>query len=173
MKFENISIVILTLAVIVCLLIVCDTVKIFISLNSPRKIKLRIKQYTVKTISITIFFLNFILKHIFTLNCEVKFEHDHFYEYIKMNPDVEIQYDLYLAAYLVDFKKNVLIPDYWSDTFDLAKAINYGLNSNENHLIFVSPDLNKVPDFSLPVRNFLDLKTDGCYFGKVIRSFSK
>lgn len=90
-----------------------------------------------------------------------------------MNPDVEIQYDLYLAAYLVDFKKNVLIPDYWSDTFDLAKAINYGLNSNENHLIFVSPDLNKVPDFSLPVRKSLDLKTDGCYFGKVLRSFSK
>lgn len=92
---------------------------------------------------------------------------------IKMNPNVEIQYDLYLAAYLVDFKKNVLIPDYWADTFDVAKAINHGLNSNENHLIFVSPDMDKIPDFSLPVRRTLDLKTDGCYFGKITRAFSK
>lgn len=90
-----------------------------------------------------------------------------------MNPNVEIQYDLYFAAYLVDFKKNVLVPDYWVDTFDLAQSINDGLKRSANHLIFISPDLNKVPDFSIPVRRTLDLKSDGCYFGKVTRAFSK
>lgn len=90
-----------------------------------------------------------------------------------MSGDIEIQYDLYLAAYLTAHKKNFLIPDYWCDSFDLAKSINSGLNSNENHLIFVSPDLKKVPDFSLPVRATLDLNEDGCYFGKILRAFSK
>lgn len=86
---------------------------------------------------------------------------------------VEIQYDLYFAAYLQDFNKNVLIPDFWCNTFDLAGSINGGLNRNKNHLIFVSPDLNKIPDFSLPVRRTLDLQTDGCYFGKILCAFSK
>lgn len=90
-----------------------------------------------------------------------------------MDPEVEIQYDLYLAAYLKDFNRNVLIPDFWCDTFDLAESINEGLNRNKNHLIFLSPDLSKVPDFSLPVRKTLDLNTDGCYFGKIVFSFSK
>lgn len=85
----------------------------------------------------------------------------------------EIQYDLYFAAHLTAFKKNVLIPDYWCDTFSLAASINVGLNKNKNHLIFVSPDLNTVPDFSLPVREHLDLSTNGCYFGKIVRAFSK
>lgn len=85
----------------------------------------------------------------------------------------EIQYDLYFAAYLTEFKKNVLIPDYWVETLNLADSINEGLNKNKNHLVFVSPDLNKEPDFSLPVRHTLDLNTDGCYLGKVIRAFSE
>lgn len=85
-----------------------------------------------------------------------------------MDPEVKIQYDLYLAVYLKDFNKNVLIPDFWCDTFNLAQSINEGLNCNKNHLIFVSPDLNKVPDFSLPVRDTLDLDADGCYFGKIL-----
>lgn len=89
-----------------------------------------------------------------------------------MDSQLETQ-ELYFAAYLTDFKKNVLIPDHWCDTFDLAVSINDGLNKNQNHLIFVSPDLNKVPDFSLPVRKALDLTTDGCYFGKLLRAFSK
>lgn len=85
----------------------------------------------------------------------------------------EIQYDLYFAAFLNGFAKNVLIPDFLCESFDLAHAINQGLNSNENHLIFFSPDLNKVPDFSLPVRETLNLEVDGCYFGKIVRAFSK
>lgn len=32
----------------------------------------------------------------------------------------EIQYDLYFAAYLTEFQKNVLIPDYWVETLNLA-----------------------------------------------------
>lgn len=90
-----------------------------------------------------------------------------------MDPEIEIQQDLYLAAYLHDAKKNVLIPDYWCGTFDLAAAINGGLNTNQNHLIFFSPDLNKIPDFALPVHNKFDSNIDGCYFGKVTRAFSE
>lgn len=91
-----------------------------------------------------------------------------------MEPQPEIVYDLYLAAYLNDHKKNILIPDYWCDSLDLARSINSGLKKNENHLIFFSPDLNKIPDFSLPIRRgALDLTRDGCYFGKILRAFSK
>lgn len=90
-----------------------------------------------------------------------------------MEQQVEIQYDLYFAAYLNQPKKNVLIPDYWCDTFNLANTINGGLNRNENHLIFVSPDLNKIPDFTLPVREAFDPVGDGCYFGKLLRAFSR
>lgn len=93
---------------------------------------------------------------------------------LNMASNTELQYDLYLAIYLTDCKKNILIPDYWCDTFDLARAINGGLNTNENHLIFVSSDLSKIPDFSLPVRQtLLDLNVDACYIGKIIRAFSK
>lgn len=90
-----------------------------------------------------------------------------------MDADIEIQYDLYFAVYLNDHKKNVLIPDFWCESLDLARAINSGLNSNENHLIFLSSDLNKIPDFSIPVRKTLDWDVDGCYFGKIKRAFSK
>lgn len=86
---------------------------------------------------------------------------------------MEIQYDLYFAVYLTELKKNVLVPDYWVDTLNLAESINEGLNKNKNHLIFVSPDLNKEPDFSTSVRHTLDLDTDGCYIGKVVRAFSE
>lgn len=87
--------------------------------------------------------------------------------------DIIGQYDLYLAVFLNEHKKNVLVPDYWCDTFNLAESINSGLNSNRNHLIFYSPDHNKVPDFTHPIRRTLNLEADGCYIGKVIRAFSK
>lgn len=90
-----------------------------------------------------------------------------------MDPEIEIQYDLYLAVYLDDAKKNVFVPDYWCGTFDLASTINNGLNKHQNHLIFFSRDLNKISDFSLHVRTKLDSNIDGCYFGKVTRAFSK
>lgn len=68
----------------------------------------------------------------------------------------------------------MVIPDYWCDSFDLAKEINEGLNRNINHLIFYSPDLTKEPDFSLPVlKEKFDADKDRCYFGKIIRAFSK
>lgn len=83
-------------------------------------------------------------------------------------------YDLYLIASLNGLKKNVLIPDFWCDSFDLAKQINEGLNRNENHLIFFSSDLTKEPDFSLPVlKEKFDSDADHCYFGKTIKAFSK
>lgn len=89
-----------------------------------------------------------------------------------MAQEVEIQYDLYLAAHLDKPKKNVLIPDYWCDTFNLAESINEGLNKHKNHLIFCSPDLNKIPDFSLIPRETFDSNGDGCYFGKILRAFN-
>lgn len=87
--------------------------------------------------------------------------------------ELDLQYDLYLAVYLNEPRKNVLIPDYWCDTFNLAKSINCGLNKNENHLIFFSPDLDKNPEFTLPVRETFDSDGDGCYFGKILQAFSK
>lgn len=83
-------------------------------------------------------------------------------------------YDLYLVVNLTGLKKNVCVPDFWCDSFDLAKQINEGLNRNENHLVFFSSDLSKEPDFSLPVsKEKFDDTTDNCYFGKIIRTFSK
>lgn len=91
-----------------------------------------------------------------------------------MNRENETPLDyLYFCVYLNDYKKNVLIPDYWCQTLDLAKSINKGLNSNENHLIFLSPDMNKDPDFSIPLRETYDANVDGCYFGKLRRAFSE
>lgn len=55
-----------------------------------------------------------------------------------MSVQAETQYDLYFAAYLTALKKNVLIPDHWCDTFNLAETINGGSSQNKNHLIFVS-----------------------------------
>lgn len=83
------------------------------------------------------------------------------------------EYHLYFVAFLNDHNKNVLIPDFWCDGFDLAKSINESLNRNENHLIFHSPNIKNDPDFTLPVRPTLDLNIDGCYFGKIVRAFSK
>lgn len=90
-----------------------------------------------------------------------------------MNTENEIKYDLYFAAFLTDHNKNVLIPDFWCNDFDLAHSINSILNKNKNYLIFYSTDMNKSPDFSLPVRADLDLTTDGCHFGKILRAFSE
>lgn len=87
--------------------------------------------------------------------------------------DPEIQYDLYFAVFLTDHNRNVLIPDFWCNEFDLAAAINYVLNKNENRLVFYSPDFNKLPDFTLPVGAIFDSNLDGCYFGKIIRAFSE
>lgn len=91
-----------------------------------------------------------------------------------MNNSVgEYQYQLYFAVFLVDLDKNVLIPDFWCSEFDLAAAINGLLNRNTNRLIFYSPNANKEPDFTLAVRTKMDLNSDGCYFGKLLRAFSK
>lgn len=60
------------------------------------------------------------------------------------------------------------------DQFDLAKSINEGLNRNENHFIFFSADLNKHPDFSMEAWNgTFEAEVDRCYFGELIRAFSK
>lgn len=83
-------------------------------------------------------------------------------------------YDLYLVAHLTGLKKIVRIPDFWCDSFDLAKQINEGLNRNSNHLIFYSSDISKEPDFSLPVlKGKFDDENDHCYFGKIVKTFSK
>lgn len=83
-------------------------------------------------------------------------------------------YDLYLGVCLTAQRKNVLVPDYWCATFDLAKSINEGLNRNENHFIFFSADLKTKPDFSMEAwKGAFEPEVDRCYFGKVVRAFSK
>lgn len=63
---------------------------------------------------------------------------------------------------------------YWIANFDWGKSINEGLNRNENHLIFFSQNLEKDADFSLPVyKGSFDPSVDRCYFGKLVRAFSK
>lgn len=83
------------------------------------------------------------------------------------------EYELYFVAFLNNQNKNVIIPYFWCDDIDWAKTINNGLNRNENHLIFYSPDIEKDPDFTLTTRSTFDSNSDGCYFGKLKRSFSK
>lgn len=93
---------------------------------------------------------------------------------IEMASQANEMYDLYLVVHLNGLQKNVCVPDFWCDSFNLAQQINEGLNRNVNHLIFYSSDLTKEPDFSLPILNGrFDDANDHCYFGKVIRTFSK
>lgn len=86
-----------------------------------------------------------------------------------------VEFDtMYFGAHLTAQKKNVLIPDYWIANFNWEKSINEGLNRNENHLIFFSSDLAKDPDFSMPAsKSSFDPTVDKCYFGKLVRAFSK
>lgn len=86
--------------------------------------------------------------------------------------EIPIDY-LYFVVYLNEHKKNVVIPDFWCQSLDLANAINNGLNSHDNHRIFFSADINKDPDFSIAIPETFDEKVDGCYFGKLCRAFSK
>lgn len=91
-----------------------------------------------------------------------------------MAGQVDEFYDLYLVVHLTGLNKNVLISNFWCDSFDWAKEINEGLNRNSNHLIFFSSDLKKEPDFTLPVlKEKFDANEDHCYFGKIIKVFSK
>lgn len=81
--------------------------------------------------------------------------------------------DLHYACFLVKYKKNVLIPYRYCKTFDVAAAINEGLNRNRNHVIFYSTDLTREANFELPVDTELDLNADGCYWAKIVKCFSK
>lgn len=90
-----------------------------------------------------------------------------------MNNSRDDEYQLYFAVFLINHGKNILIPDFWCNDFDLAASINGILNRNTNRLIFYSPDMKKDPDFTLNVGAVVDLDSDGCYFGKLLRAFSK
>lgn len=66
---------------------------------------------------------------------------------------------------------NLCIPACWMYAIDVVRAFNSGLNSNKKRRIFFSKDLNRSPNFLLPIRNMFHENEDACYLARTTRSF--
>lgn len=75
--------------------------------------------------------------------------------------------NLYFCVYLVEHKKNILIPRKWC-TIDLAYSINSSLNRNANYVIFYAPNDEAEPNFNLPILNGkFNPRVAGCHVAKL------
>lgn len=61
----------------------------------------------------------------------------------------------------------------WIYELSPAKTLNNRINRNQKHLIFWSPNINRQPDFSLPISNVYFNDRDGMYRGKILKCFGE
>lgn len=83
----------------------------------------------------------------------------------------------YAVAYIPSAKKHVVLHENWIFGVVESKLRNYGVNTNQNHLIFwsncdnVTPDSSHIPNFTLTVQEEFLPSTDACYIGRIKRFF--
>lgn len=66
-----------------------------------------------------------------------------------------------------------VIPVHWIKGFDLIGSINYGVNCAETHVVFYCGDINKPPNFSVPIFPSICRNGDGCYLARINKFFGK
>lgn len=87
--------------------------------------------------------------------------------------------NLFVVVYLVDAKRNVIVPENWVQDLNNAKLKNIGKNSNQNFLMFWSStndqaNRHKEPDFGAPlVEQYFSTHDGVCYICKVKKFFGK
>lgn len=81
--------------------------------------------------------------------------------------------NLTVVAILSECSKTLTVPLQYIYKFDLAKALNYRINRNQEHLMFWSSDYKKAPNFDLPISHQFDKSKDACYKVKLFKVFGK
>lgn len=74
--------------------------------------------------------------------------------------------NMYICAYLVDCKVNVVIPAIWVAKFDAEACFNHGINRNKIYKVFFSHSY-KLADFDAPLRSIFSDVEDAVYRAKL------
>lgn len=62
-------------------------------------------------------------------------------------------------------QKNVWIPSHWCMGFNMESVYNFGVQKNQNLVIFYSRHKNRVPKFDLKISDEF-VEEDACYIGR-------
>lgn len=73
---------------------------------------------------------------------------------------------MYIGAYLIDCKVNVVIPAIWLANFDAEICFNHGINRNKIYKAFFSRQY-KLADFNAPLRHVFSDVDDAVYRAKI------
>lgn len=73
---------------------------------------------------------------------------------------------MYICAYLIDVKINVVIPAIWVENLDAEMCFNHGINRNKIYKVFFSRQY-KLPDFGVPIQTAFSNVEDGTYRAKL------
>lgn len=79
---------------------------------------------------------------------------------------------MYFGVFLINAKRNILVPMKWIFQLNVNHIVNNGLNSTEEYLIFYSKDLSKGANFLAPIGDRFT-QEDACYYGKIFKVFGK
>lgn len=85
----------------------------------------------------------------------------------------------FVVVYLVDAKRNVIVPENWVQDLNNAKLKNLGKNSNQIFLMFWSStndeaNWDKEPNFGAPlVKDYCPTHDGVCFICKVKKFFGK
>lgn len=75
---------------------------------------------------------------------------------------------MYILAYLIDCKINVVIPAIWVLNLDAEICFNHGINRNKIYKMFFSRQF-KLADFGAPLRTVFPNAEDATYRAKICR----
>lgn len=73
---------------------------------------------------------------------------------------------MYIFAYLVDCRVNVVIPAIWVAEFDAETCFNHGINRNKIYKVFFSRQY-KLADFDAPLHYVFSNVEDAVYRAKL------
>lgn len=79
---------------------------------------------------------------------------------------------MYILAYLIDCKINVVIPAIWVDNLNAEQCFNHGINRNKIYKIFFSR-LYQLADFEAPLRTVFSSEENATYRAKICRMICK
>lgn len=80
---------------------------------------------------------------------------------------------LTIVAKICKYRKIICVPLHYVYMLDLAKSLNNRINRNQEHLCFWSDDVNKQPNFDLPISHHFDPPIDSCFKVKLLKVLGK
>lgn len=81
--------------------------------------------------------------------------------------------NLWIAVYLIDSSKVVVIPIKFIYNLSLSKSFNNRINRNQPHLIFWSANHQDQPNFHLTISKAFDQNDEACYYANLLKAFGK